>query len=320
MERTKTWLKSMSEGCQKHGLTLISIALIAVFAIISITFAASAAGFPASDGSSGQEIRLEASKLDRDPSDLPKVTFPITLCIDSKSRVLHAVGGTVGELLGRWNISVKEPDYIKPSPETDLQTDMKIEIIRVTTGQVTEETPIAFEVERVPSLYIWKGSEVVKQEGKDGVLKTTYDVTYENGAEVSRRKAAESVAEKPVNKVVEYGTGGKITTSDGEVLNFVLKLNVKATAYTTEGYEVKTTATGTVARRGVIAVDPKVISYGTKVYVTSKNGTSWIYGIATAEDTGGAMKGNKVDLFFDTLAECYQFGRRNAVVYILESD
>jgi 3D (Asp-Asp-Asp) domain-containing protein len=310
----------MSESCRKPGLTIISIASIVIFAIVSITFAASAAGFPSFAGNGGQKLSDETSKLVRDPSLLPKVTFPITLCIDGEARVLRAVGGTVGDLLERWNIEIKEPDFTKPSPETYLQTGMKIEVIRVTAGQVTEETPIAFEIERVPSLYIWKGSEVVKQEGKDGILKTTYNVTYENGAEVSRQKAGEAVAEKPVKKIIEYGSGGKITTSDGEVLNFVMKLNVKATAYTTEGYDKKTTATGTLAHRGVIAVDPKVIPYGTKVYVTSKNGTSWVYGIATAEDTGGAMKGSKVDLFFDTLDECYDFGRRNAAVYILESD
>jgi len=95
-------------------------------------------------------------------------------------------------------------------------------------------------------------------------------------------------------------------------------LKVSATAYTTERQTHKKTATGTLARVGAIAVDPKVIPYGTKMYVVAADG-SWIYGNAVAEDCGGGIKGNKIDLFFDTYEECINFGVKNAVVYIVES-
>jgi len=72
-----------------------------------------------------------------------------------------------------------------------------------------------------------------------------------------------------------------------------------------------------VARVGAIAVDPKVIPLGTKMYILSSGGT-WIYGVAVAEDTGGSIKGYKIDLFFDTYDECINFGVRSAAVYILE--
>ena len=71
------------------------------------------------------------------------------------------------------------------------------------------------------------------------------------------------------------------------------------------------------ARRGVIAVDPNVIPLGTRLYVEAADG-SWTYGYCVAGDTGGAIKGNKIDLFFDTAAEVKKFGVRNARVYILE--
>ena len=67
---------------------------------------------------------------------------------------------------------------------------------------------------------------------------------------------------------------------------------------------------------GTVAVDPKVIPLGTALYIVTDDG-EYIYGYCIAEDTGGAVKGNIVDLFFNTLAECYAFGRRNCTVYVL---
>jgi 3D (Asp-Asp-Asp) domain-containing protein len=96
-------------------------------------------------------------------------------------------------------------------------------------------------------------------------------------------------------------------------------LTVSATAYTTERQENKVTATGTTARVGAIAVDPKIIPYGTRMYVLASDG-SWVYGYASAEDCGGGIKGNKIDLFFDTYDECIQFGVKDAVVYILDDE
>ena len=76
------------------------------------------------------------------------------------------------------------------------------------------------------------------------------------------------------------------------------------------------TATGTKARVGAIAVDPKVIPYGTKMFIVTEDG-QYVYGEATAEDCGGLIKGNRIDLFFDTVEECYAFGARMCQVYFL---
>ena len=108
-------------------------------------------------------------------------------------------------------------------------------------------------------------------------------------------------------------SGSTITTEDGEVLTYTSTMSVEATAYTGGGI----TATGTSARYGAIAVDPTVIPYGTKMYIVSDDG-KWIYGVATAEDCGGAIKGHIIDLYFDDYSTCIQFGRRNCTVYILD--
>ena len=85
-------------------------------------------------------------------------------------------------------------------------------------------------------------------------------------------------------------------------------LKVKAYAYTGGGY----TFTGTKAKYGTLAVDPKVIPYGTKVYIKELDK------VFTAEDCGGDIKGNKIDIYMNTKEECTNWGVRNITLYILK--
>jgi len=97
-----------------------------------------------------------------------------------------------------------------------------------------------------------------------------------------------------------------------DVPEFSRVIRVEATAYSaTEANLSAYTATGTLCRRGVIATDPFVIPLGTRVYIPG-------YGYAVAEDTGGAIVGNKIDVAFDTIAECYEFGRQFIDIYIID--
>ena len=90
----------------------------------------------------------------------------------------------------------------------------------------------------------------------------------------------------------------------------VRTLNVEATAYTAyNSYSL--TSTGQKPTWGTIAVDPKVIPYGTKIYIP-EFGKTFI-----ANDTGGAIKGNKIDIFMNTKKECYNWGRRTIEIQIL---
>lgn len=176
------------------------------------------------------------------------------------------------------------------------------------------------------------GSQKVLTEGEDGQMRCTASVLYENGKEISRTVLSQTVIQQPVDALIAIGTGmeaaasgdapdapvigdGTIVTTTGDVLTYTDVIHVLATAYTCNGY-TGTTATGTVARVGAIAVDPKLIPYGTRMYIVSDDG-KYIYGVATAEDCGGAIIGKRIDLYYDTEAECWQFGARNCTVYIL---
>ena len=90
--------------------------------------------------------------------------------------------------------------------------------------------------------------------------------------------------------------------------------NMVATAYFSGGGGLSgngITATGLRARKGICAVDPKVIPLGTKLFIPG-------YGEALAADTGGWVKGNRIDLVFDDLGECYRYGRRKIKVYLVQ--
>lgn len=166
------------------------------------------------------------------------------------------------------------------------------------------------------------GETVTVREGEEGEKTVKYRIKYENGVEVARETLEETVTKNPVDKVVEYGNKSTEFSSpaNGDKLNYKYVLECNATAYDMSAEEnggyAGQTATGVPLEKGVIAVDPRVIPLGSRVYIEALDG-SWSYGYAVAADTGGAIKGNRVDLCYRTRSECIQFGRRKCRVYVL---
>lgn len=98
------------------------------------------------------------------------------------------------------------------------------------------------------------------------------------------------------------------SSSSGSSMNVSKRLTVKAYAYTGGGC----TATGTKAKYGTLAVDPRVIPYGTKVYIKELDK------VFTAEDCGGGIKGNKVDIYMNSESACRNWGVRTITLQILK--
>lgn len=89
-------------------------------------------------------------------------------------------------------------------------------------------------------------------------------------------------------------------------------MNVRASAYSAyDPGNSSYTATGSFLRKGLVAVDPSVIPLGTRLYIPG-------YGMAIADDTGGAIVGNRIDLAFDSHGEALQFGRQEITIYIID--
>lgn len=242
--------------------------------------------------------------------------------------VSNTYGQTVGELLEGINLQLNEGDAIDVSLDTMTYDGMVLNIDRWTTATeyVYEEVP--FETEYVQTNKMLKGDEKVATEGVNGELKHTATVTYFNGQEVSREIVATEQTIEPVNQVIKQGTfeaekgkltikDGVIVTADGEVYTYKKTMQVKATAYThtDKGCDM-ITATGTTVHWGTVAVDPKLIPYGTKMFIVSNDG-KYVYGLSAAEDCGGSIKGNRIDLYMPTTSQCFSFGVRNCTVYFI---
>lgn len=244
----------------------------------------------------------------------------VEIVIDGEIIPITSAEETVKDMLVAENITLGEEDKIEPSVDQALASGMKIEITRVNKELVTEFQPIAFETETRNNSELKKGVEQVVQEGSEGERKITTEVVYENGKEVTRRVVEETVSKSPINKVIEIGTMAVVrpSRSDSSVeYAYSSVLSCESTSYTADRGDSGTiTATGAAVNRdpngySTVAVDPRVIPLGTKLYIEG-------YGLAIAADTGGAIKGNIVDVYFNTYEECVNWGRRQVNVYILK--
>lgn len=219
---------------------------------------------------------------------------------DGKTKKYKSLCKTVGEALKDCNIKVGRIDIVKPGSKEMLTDNMKVVVKRVIIKKqiVKEDIPFKIVEKEDPSLD--EGSKKVIQKGKNGKAKVTYEIKYIDGKEASRKKVAKKVITPATEKIVAKGTRISI---DGQ--SYSRKLVVKAYSYTGGGR----TAMGTQARVGEIAVDPSVIPLGTNVYIEG-------VGPRRAEDTGGNIKGNTIDIYMNTQSECISWGVRYVTIYI----
>jgi len=181
---------------------------------------------------------------------------------------------------------------------------------------VHEKSDIGYKTTYESDPLLLKGQQAVLTSGEKGVREISYEVVLKDGEQISKTAVGETVLKASRNRVVRVGIGspgGEISV-DGSELNYKNMFEMRATAY----WSGSKTATGTVPKRGVVAVDPAVIPLGSRLYIVAADGSSWTYGFAMAEDTGGAIRGNKIDLFVENKDIGRRFGVRYAKVYILE--
>lgn len=254
-------------------------------------------------------------------------------------------GETVESLLERHSLILSPDDVVSVPMEAQTFDGMNIVISRKVEVEQTYTAILPYKTTYQHDPSLKKGEERVVSAGVDGQLLCTATVVYLDGQEVSRTVLSQEVVLESVNAVVATGspvvntqppadstpspvvrpeeTGkpiigdGYIITPEGETLTYTRVEQFKATAYN----KVDPGCTdynfiGTLCRVGAIAVDPTVIPYGTRMYIVSNDG-KYVYGIATAEDCGSAIKGNRIDLYYDTVEECDTFGIRNCQVYFL---
>ncbi len=255
-----------------------------------------------------------------------KRAVPVNLQVDGQPRKVMTYKDTVEEVVEDNGIAIGPLDrYEGVTPTDKIVAEMDIRVVRIKEEILTEKEAIPFAVIEQPNKTLNNGETKVVHSGESGTKEKYYKITYEDGKPINRTFVNEKIVKEPVSKLVEYGTVLNFKNSRGEVVRYSKVMKMRATAYTASfadtgkspgDYGFGITYTGLKVREGVIAVDPKVIPLGTKVYVEVP-GSAPDYGFAIAADIGSAIKGNLIDLYFDTTATANKWGRRNVVVYIL---
>lgn len=267
-----------------------------------------------------------------------------TVCVDGETRDIATKAKTVDALLSEQGITVGKDDIINVDYSDEIYDGIEIVINRVEYKEEvkTESVDYGFVTKETDDMYL--GVTMIDTYGVEGEKELTYKCKYIDGELVDTELINEEITVEPVDQVElvgtyeepvyeepEYdysydddywdnlytpGSGGTFTDHNGDKVSYTQVYTGSATAY--YAAEGSYTATGTPVYKGGVAVNPDLIPYGTQLYIVSSDG-SFVYGYATAVDTGGALMSGEalVDVFYPTYDECVIWGRRDVTVYIL---
>ena len=256
--------------------------------------------------------------LDTQTKDGMRITVerakPVFVISGGRVSTVFTSERNVGKVLELAKVSLAAEDKVVPGIDQEVPPDGTIRVVKVTYGEVTVDEKLPFDTEKREDSSLEAGLVRVYREGTPGIVRVTYTVKYEDGKEVSRQEKSRVKVKDPTPRILLVGTKREVSRG-GQNIRFERALEVMATAYCpcskccgpyANGY----THTGVPAKRGVIAVDPRVIPLGTRVYVDG-------YGFGVAADTGSAIKGQRIDVCFDTHEEALAWGIRKVKVFIL---
>lgn len=261
--------------------------------------------------------------------------FPVTVNADGTEFQAFIVEATVAEVLDKLGLTLGPFDRIEPAMEHQLKNGETIKIVRVERLLVTQRTEIPFREIRRGNTGLDRGDSRVIARGIPGLREDTLELTLEDGKEVSAKIVQSEMIRVKQDRVVEYGEN-TVLSRGGRSIGFHRVFTMHATAYCagtaetqcpvdgggrsrcTGKYNDGITASGRPAIAGtgrednphLVAVDPRVIPLGSRLYIDG-------FGYAVAADTGGAIKGNRIDILFDNHFTALQFGRKTIRVYLL---
>lgn len=275
--------------------------------------------------------------------------IPVKVTVGSTTKTIFTSQDTVDHVLKEAGITIQGEDIVQPAQNTKLTSNMNIDVVRVTKQKVKETEDRNFRVIKTADPSLERGDNRVIQRGEPGLMVNHYEKVYHNGKLVSKTKVSQEIERRTKDKIIAVGTKKveepvivqaaatdvkakpaklsgtkKVTTAKAVENNVVSRAgvdfkyskvlnNVSMTAYSAEQQGIGTrTASGTRVTEGrTIAVDPNIIPIGWWVYIEG-------IGFRRAEDTGGAIKGNKIDVYYDSLKSAINFGRKSGrTVYVI---
>jgi uncharacterized protein YabE (DUF348 family) len=250
-----------------------------------------------------------ADRVSPNPGDAAKpnmfVTIerarPVTIWVDGRQIRTRSLHSTVGDVLAEMNVILYGEDYAHPALDVPIAANDEIRVVRV-------KREVHISQEFIPFKTLWQAdpeleldTQIVAQDGAPGVHERRSMVTFENGLEVKRELIADFIARQPQPKIHKYGTRVVIRTlnTPSGPVQYWRKIRMLATSYSASTAGVPKTNSfygrarcGMVMRHGIVAVDPHIVNLRTNVYVPD-------YGPGFACDTGGAIKGKRIDLGYD---------------------
>lgn len=248
----------------------------------------------------------------------------VNISADGRNESVFVPEGSVENALNFLQIPFSPDDIVSEPLDKMVENGLNITVNRVEFKNVDETEVIPFSTEIKKSNDLASGTSKIETPGVNGEKIVSKRVKFVDGNPVQSDVLAENVLKNPITEVKILGTkpktignvkvsyeDGTITDDDGKTYHYNKVLTGVCTAYTEK--PGARTSTGAIARRGLVAVNPKQIPYGTKLFIPG-------YGICTAADTGGAMRQGRamIDLYMDSERECRQFGRRTKQVFILD--
>ncbi len=224
---------------------------------------------------------------------------PAAIAVDGRTIKTRTRGATIADLLAQEGVQLEGKDYTYPPPTNPVLDGTSVNVTRVREVYITETIPITFQVRTLPNPDLEIDTRIVAQEGARGIKNRLFKSVYENGKLISRGLEREWIAKAPQDRIINYGTKiviRDLTLPDGRVVQYWRDIRMLATSYSaaTSGKprthpEYGLTFLGMTAGKGVVAIDPRMINMRSTVYVPG-------YGLGLAGDTGGGIKGRRIDL------------------------
>lgn len=235
-----------------------------------------------------QEIKIHRAK-------------PYTIQVDGMRIEISSHHTSPLDILEEAGIGLSGQDYVQPDIDATLESGDTIEVYRITEGLEIQEVPLPYSSILVGTDELEIDQRAILNQGVTGILQQQTRIRYENGSEVGRSPVGKWVSREPIDEVVGYGTNILVRSLDtpSGPIEYWRVVRMQVTSYTAASAGKSSdhpsygiTASGLPAGTGVVAIDPNIVPFRSKVYVEG-------YGIGFAGDTGGAIKGRIIDLGYD---------------------
>jgi uncharacterized protein YabE (DUF348 family) len=248
-----------------------------------------------------------------------RAAVPVTIATAHDSIGVVSSAEDVGALLEEQHVRLGAQDQVQPSLADPVPANGTVRISRVVTWERNEHRTISPQTIHRIDFALTPGTTKVISPGSNGQRDVMVRFTQRDDGRVQKTVVASRVTVKARPRIVaegvdEYDAFARFEARGIEKTSYIAQsaMRMVATAYTASCAGCSgITASGRPAGHGIVAVDPSVIPLGTRLYIPG-------YGFAVAGDTGGAIRGARIDLGFNSLRDALLFGRRAVTVYRLK--